>query len=428
MPICLVSLIDIDRQWFKSRTGLDAKQTHRNLAFCSYTILEQTPNVMVIPDSLEDERFKNNELVLGPPYIRFYAGAAIIVNGVKVGSFCILDSVPHLDFDASQQSSLSSIADIVARRLNERHKYVQSVDSEIALLTTHVVYNLKYPSAHLRTIVTTMLMQINRMNKHMEQLCGDASDPAHVAAVSALKKEVTTAVQAVHAFNAGYDHFNYMNESSLSVAYLLKTKESCFADSTKNYDRLTSITLTDFMRSAHSILMRSQIANLTINWPLSEAVQLESPLEAPIYKGRCYRTHPDALLMLMFSILYCISLRWCDVTVQMTFIRNPDGFVPPQPSPTKAAKAATTTYRSSSGESPVYGMVQSKFFYKNALSASDLPPDSRRSQIALDVGTNERLLRSLARSLGGDFIRGKGEGGSSTAFYSVALPCLFMPL
>lgn len=426
MPICIVSLIDIDRQWFKSRTGLDAKQTHRNLAFCSYTILEQTPNVMVVPDSVEDERFKNNELVLGPPYIRFYAGAAIIVNGVKLGSFCILDSVPHHDFDASKQSSLFSIADIVARRLNERHKYVQSVDSEIALLTTHVVYNLKYPSAHLRTIVTSMLMQINRMNKQMEQLCNnDASNPAHVAAVSALKEEITTAVQAVHAFNAGYDHFNHMNESSLSVAYLLKTKESCFADSTKNYDRLTSITLTDFMRNTHSILMRSQIASLTIDWALSEPVQLESPLEAPIYKGRCYRTHPDALLMLMFSSLYCISLRWTRVTIRMTFIRNPDGFVPPQPSPTKAK---ATTYRSSSGESPVYGMVQAKFFFSDALSASAHSQESRKSQIALDVGTNERLLRSLARSLGGDFIRGKGEAGTSTAFYSVALPCLFMPL
>ncbi len=427
MPICLVSLIDIDRQWFKSRTGLDAKQTHRNLAFCSYTILEETPSVMVVPDSLEDERFKVNELVLGPPFIRFYAGAAIIVNGVKLGSFCILDSVPHHDFDASKQSSLFSIADIVARRLNERHKYVQSVDSEIALLTTHVVYNLKYPSAHLRMIVTSMLMQINRMNKQMERLCDDASNPAHVAAVSALKQEITTAVQAVHAFNAGYDHFNHMNESSLSVAYLLKTKESCFADSTKNYDRLTSITLSDFMRTTHSILMRSQIASLTIDWALSKAVEVESPLEAPIYNGRCYRTHPDALLMLMFSSLYCISLRWSSVTIRMTFIRNPDGFVPPQPSPTKA-KAPIRSFSSSNGESPVYGMVQSKFFFADALSASAQSHDSRKSQIALDVGTNERLLRSLARSLGGDFIRGKGEAGTSTAFYSVALPCMFMPL
>jgi len=417
-----VSLIDIDRQWFKSRTGLDAKETHRNLAFCSYTILEQTPNVMVVPDSVEDDRFKDNDLVLGPPFIRFYAGAAIIVNGVKLGSFCILDSVPHHDFDASKQTTLFSIADIVARRLNERHKYVQSVDSEIALLTTHVVYNLKYPSSHVRILVTSMLMQIARLNKQMELLCDDPTNPAHVAAMAVLKEEIQEVMRTVHAFNAGYDHFNHMNESSLSVAYLLKTKESCFADSTKNYDRLTSVILSDFMRSTHSILMRSQIANLTIEWALSVAVELESPLEAPIYKDRCYRTHPDALLMLMFSTLYCISLRWSRVSIRMIFIKNADGYVPP-PSP---VKAKTFTY--SSGEAPLYGMVQSKFIFSDPLSASALSQDSRKSQIALDVGTNERILRSLARSLGGDFIRGKGDVGSSPSFYSVALPCLFMPI
>eukprot|EP01033_Poteriospumella_lacustris_P020074 gene20074-14641_t len=64
MPIVLVSLVDADRQWFKSRFGLAAPQTHRDYAFCAYTILEETPRVMVVPDAQLDARFKANPLVV----------------------------------------------------------------------------------------------------------------------------------------------------------------------------------------------------------------------------------------------------------------------------------------------------------------------------------------------------------------------------
>jgi GAF domain-containing protein len=95
VPIVLISLIDVDRQWFKSRIGLAAAETSRDVAFCAYTILDDTPRVMVVPDSFLDNRFKNNPLVRGPPYIRFYAGASIIVKGLKVATLCLIDNILH---------------------------------------------------------------------------------------------------------------------------------------------------------------------------------------------------------------------------------------------------------------------------------------------------------------------------------------------
>eukprot|EP01033_Poteriospumella_lacustris_P019386 gene19386-14026_t len=140
MPIVLVSLVDADRQWFKSRFGLAAPQTHRDYAFCAYTILEETPRVMVVPDAQLDARFKANPLVIGAPFIRFYGGASIIVQGQKVGTLCLIDSTPRFNFSADDEATLIHIADTIATMMEERRRmrldqYLNGVQMHQSLLT-----------------------------------------------------------------------------------------------------------------------------------------------------------------------------------------------------------------------------------------------------------------------------------------------------
>jgi two-component system NtrC family sensor kinase len=117
-PIALISLVDEDRQWFKSKVGMDASQTPRDIAFCSVAI--QQTDVMVVPDTLQDERFRNNPLVVSGPRIRFYAGAPLInEEGYALGTLCVVDRSPR-EFGADQKEALQALGRLVLAQLEFR--------------------------------------------------------------------------------------------------------------------------------------------------------------------------------------------------------------------------------------------------------------------------------------------------------------------
>jgi nitrogen-specific signal transduction histidine kinase len=106
-----VSLVDKDRQWFKSACGLDSNETSRGVSFCAYGIAERRP--FIVLDATKDVRFSENDLVTGHPHIRFYAGVPIIVDNTAIGSFCIIDDKPRDHFGEEDLDSLKDLAAIV---------------------------------------------------------------------------------------------------------------------------------------------------------------------------------------------------------------------------------------------------------------------------------------------------------------------------
>ena len=115
VPIALVSLVDENRQWFKSCYGLSVSETPRDISFCGHAILGN--EVFIIPDTVEDERFADNPLVLSDPRIRFYAGCPLSApNGRKLGTLCIIDRQPRR-FGKEDLEALQDLASMVEREL-----------------------------------------------------------------------------------------------------------------------------------------------------------------------------------------------------------------------------------------------------------------------------------------------------------------------
>ncbi len=118
VPIALVSLVDENRQWFKSRQGLVPEETPRDEAFCAHTICGN--DIMVVSDALEDARFCDNPLVRENPNIRFYAGAPLTTpSGHNLGTLCVIDTKPR-NLSEQQRKTLEGLAELVMREMDKR--------------------------------------------------------------------------------------------------------------------------------------------------------------------------------------------------------------------------------------------------------------------------------------------------------------------
>lgn len=169
-PITMVTLIDRNRQWFKSRIGQEDPETSRDVAFCAHAILEE--DLFVVEDAARDERFHDNPLVTGDPHIRFYAGAPLQTrDGFSLGTLCVIDRVPRALTDV-QSDCLRRLARQVVVHFEQRRKIAEQERFKAQLEEVVDLQNAIFNSANFSIIATEIDGTIRGFNAGAERMLG----------------------------------------------------------------------------------------------------------------------------------------------------------------------------------------------------------------------------------------------------------------
>ncbi|WP_209327943.1 hybrid sensor histidine kinase/response regulator [Pseudoalteromonas sp. PA2MD11] len=214
-PISLISLVTPDRQWFKSKVGLDADETNREIAFCSHAILED--DVFEVSNALEDERFLDNPLVVNDPNIRFYAGAQLETpDGFKIGTLCVIDKKPKT-LNEHQKVALKILSREVISQLELRIKNKRLI--EMSERKTEYLSNISH---ELRTPLNAIVGLSELILMHEKIADVDAEIRSHVDHICFSSKNLLEIINAVLDISKIEANKMELNEENINLTDLLK--------------------------------------------------------------------------------------------------------------------------------------------------------------------------------------------------------------
>eukprot|EP00596_Hydrurales_sp_CCMP1899_P000328 CAMPEP_0119047644 /NCGR_PEP_ID=MMETSP1177-20130426/54324_1 /TAXON_ID=2985 /ORGANISM="Ochromonas sp, Strain CCMP1899" /LENGTH=933 /DNA_ID=CAMNT_0007022477 /DNA_START=162 /DNA_END=2960 /DNA_ORIENTATION=- len=207
VPVALVTLVDLDRQWFKSKFGVESIiQTHRDHSFCAYTILLDSPEVLVVEDLLLDDRFKDNPRVRAEPFLRFYAGACLILDNMKIGSLCVIDDKPHTGFTEVERMNLLDIASALSHLIAERRDSLINKNRDCAKMMNEIMLNVRSPLTLISSTAAMLLMDLTkkkesfdgRMLSVLKTLSLASRSSSNFNDINNRILEITNTIQQVH--------------------------------------------------------------------------------------------------------------------------------------------------------------------------------------------------------------------------------------
>ena len=219
-PMALVSLVDEDRQWFKSHHGIDATETPRDLAFCAHAI--NTPDsLLLVNDASKDERFSDNPLVTGGPSVQFYAGAPLNTNeGESIGTLCVIDTKPRAEFTERQQASLKDLADQVMAQLELRRQHIkEKIINEELRIKNNQLKHLSYRMAHdMKTPLLGISSVIGFIKEDYSDFFKDTEIPNYLGIIN-------NRVEYMESLINGIINYNSITNAEIKIESFTVSKE-----------------------------------------------------------------------------------------------------------------------------------------------------------------------------------------------------------
>ncbi len=190
MPIALITLVDNERQWFKSQIGIAVSETHRDDAFCAHAILKPE-ELFIVSDTKKDERFHDNPYVIGSPFVGFYAGVPLVnETGMPLGTLCVLDNKPN-SITNDQKETLKALARQVISyfeiskknaQLARQKAEIEAINEDLSQFAHVVAHDVKSPCASIAMSVALLKDTYgSSMDKEMSQILNMMEETSHAA-------------------------------------------------------------------------------------------------------------------------------------------------------------------------------------------------------------------------------------------------------
>ncbi len=253
VPVALISLVDANRQWFKSEQGFGSREGPRSTSFCGHAILQD--DIFVIPDAAADPRFYDNPLVTNPPHVRFYAGCPLVLGpGIKVGTLCLLDR-KRREFTQAEKQLMRDLATMVEDEMRALH--LATIDELTQLTNRRGLLALGgYVLADARRTgrpVTLGYFDLS-LFKQINDRYGHAEGDRALVSFAQLLKDVFREGDIVS--RIGGDEFvvlmNGADEAAGAVYRLGRALELCNRDARRGYDLQFQSGLIAFDPGRHS--------------------------------------------------------------------------------------------------------------------------------------------------------------------------------
>ena len=222
VPIALVSLVDLGRQWFMSNRGLgDVRETPRRLAFCAHAILSKE-DLLIVPDATKDRRFADSPLVTGPPHIRFYAGAPLLCpEGYKLGTLCLIDTKPRPDgLTLDEKQNIRELASLVVDSMVERRRQKMSVLQDKSQVIATTAHDLLTPLTGVQ-----MSLSVLMDNEDFKKSLPSSNRELLETAIQCGNVMNRICSRAIETFRGDVEHFNKVNDNSTPKAESIVVNE-----------------------------------------------------------------------------------------------------------------------------------------------------------------------------------------------------------